>query len=81
MEVRSRLLEQLQNYPLTEVAGQKVVDCLTIDGYKLRLADGRWLLIRFSGTEPVLRLYCEAADMQQVKQTLEWAKNWANSIA
>ncbi|MDY7006331.1 MAG: phosphoglucomutase/phosphomannomutase family protein [Cyanobacteriota bacterium] len=81
MEVRSRLLEQLENYPLTEVAGQKVVDCLTIDGYKLRLADGRWLLIRFSGTEPVLRLYCEAADMQQVKQTLEWAKNWANSIA
>ncbi|NEQ77142.1 MAG: phosphoglucomutase/phosphomannomutase family protein [Okeania sp. SIO2C9] len=81
MEVRSRLLEQLQSYPLTEVAGQKVVDCLTIDGYKLRLADSRWLLIRFSGTEPVLRLYCEAADMQQVKQTLEWAKNWANSIA
>ncbi|MDJ0556641.1 MAG: phosphoglucomutase/phosphomannomutase family protein [Microcoleaceae cyanobacterium MO_207.B10] len=80
MEVRSRLLEQLENNPLTEVAGQKVVDCLTIDGYKLRLADGRWLLIRFSGTEPVLRLYCEASDIREVKQTLEWAKNWANSI-
>ncbi len=80
MEVRSRLLEKLQNNPLEEVAGQKVVDCLTIDGYKFRFADGRWLLIRFSGTEPVLRLYCEAADIQQVKQTLEWAKNWANSV-
>ena len=77
MEVRSRLLEELTNNPVTEVAGQKVVDCLTTDGYKFRLADGRWLLIRFSGTEPVLRLYCEAADMQKVKQTLEWAKNWA----
>ena len=80
MGVRSRLLEELINNPVTEVAGQKVLDCITIDGYKFRLADGRWLLIRFSGTEPVLRLYCEATDMQKVKQTLEWAKNWANSI-
>ncbi|MCL2934942.1 MAG: phosphoglucomutase/phosphomannomutase family protein [Trichodesmium sp. MAG_R03] len=80
MEVRSRLLEELTNNPVTEIAGQKVVDCLAIDGYKFRLADGRWLLIRFSGTEPVLRLYCEASDTQKVKQTLEWAKNWANSI-
>ena len=80
MDVRSRLLEQLQNHPLTEIAGQPVVDCLTIDGYKFRLADGRWLLIRFSGTEPVLRLYCEGANIDKVQQTLEWAKNWANSI-
>lgn len=80
MEVRSRLLEQLQNQPLTEIAGQPVVDCLTIDGYKFRLADSSWLMIRFSGTEPVLRLYCEAPTIQQVHQTLAWAKNWANSI-
>lgn len=80
MNVRARLLEQLQNHPLTEVAGQNVVDCLTIDGYKFRLADGRWLLIRFSGTEPVLRLYCEGSNMEQVNQTLKWAKQWANSI-
>lgn len=80
MDVRSRLLEQLTNHPLIEVAGQKVVDCLTVDGYKFRLADGRWLLIRFSGTEPVLRLYCEGANMEQVQQTLEWAKTWATTI-
>ncbi|MEC4851723.1 MAG: phosphoglucomutase/phosphomannomutase family protein, partial [Jaaginema sp. PMC 1079.18] len=62
MEVRQKLLDSLQNNPIQEVAGQAVVDCLTVDGYKFRLADNRWLLIRFSGTEPVLRLYCEAAD-------------------
>lgn len=78
MAVRSRLVEQLQTHPPKEVAGQAVVDCLTVDGYKFRLADGRWLLIRFSGTEPVLRLYCEAANIQQVNQTLAWAKDWAN---
>ena len=80
MEVRSRLLAQLQSQPLTEIAGQAVVDCHTIDGYKFRLADGRWLMIRFSGTEPVLRLYCEAPTLEQVHQTLNWAKDWANSV-
>jgi phosphomannomutase len=80
MEERRKLVEQLENRPLTEIAGQKVENCLTVDGYKFRLADGRWLLIRFSGTEPVLRLYCEAADMNQVKETLNWAKDWANSV-
>ncbi|QIR39113.1 phosphoglucomutase/phosphomannomutase family protein [Tolypothrix sp. PCC 7910] len=77
MEVRSRLLQQLQTQPLTEIAGQPVIDCQTIDGYKFRLADNSWLMIRFSGTEPVLRLYCEAATLEQVHQTLAWAKHWA----
>ncbi len=80
MDVRSRLLEQLQTQPLTEIAGQSVVDCQTTDGYKFRLANDSWLLIRFSGTEPVLRLYCEAATLDQSRHTLNWAKEWANSV-
>jgi phosphomannomutase len=80
MDVRSRMLEQLQTQPLTKIADCEVVDCLTIDGYKFRLADGSWLLIRFSGTEPVLRLYCEAHNAEQVRQTLNWAKDWANGF-
>lgn len=80
MEVRARLLEQLETQPLTEIAGQSVTDCLTVDGYKFRLADGRWLLIRFSGTEPVLRLYCEGNSLEQVHETLQWAKTWANQF-
>ena len=80
MEVWGKLLQRLQTEPLTEVAGQKVESCDTKDGYKHRLTDGSWLLIRFSGTEPVLRLYCESLTMKQVHQTLNWAKNWANSV-
>ncbi|HAX80541.1 MAG TPA: phosphoglucosamine mutase [Cyanobacteria bacterium UBA11372] len=80
MDVRSRLLEQLQTKPLTEIKGRAVIDCNQIDGYKFRLDDGSWLMIRFSGTEPLLRLYCEAATLEQVHQTLDWAKNWANSV-
>ncbi|MDB9445968.1 phosphoglucomutase/phosphomannomutase family protein [Anabaena sp. CS-542/02] len=77
MAVRSRLLQQLETEPLREIALKAVVDCQTIDGYKYRLADDSWLMIRFSGTEPVLRLYCEAATLEEVHQTLAWAKNWA----
>lgn len=78
MDVRAKLLHQLQTNPPTEIAGHTVIDCLSVDGYKFRLDDQSWLLIRFSGTEPVLRLYCEAATLEQVHQTLNWAKDWAN---
>lgn len=77
MAVRAKLLSQLEFQPLKEIAGQAVIDCNAVDGYKFRLADQRWLMIRFSGTEPVLRLYCEAATLEQVHQTLDWAETWA----
>lgn len=80
MEVRSRLLQELDTHPLTEIAGKTVTDCNTIDGYKFRLSDGSWLLVRFSGTEPVLRLYCEASTLENVHQTLNWIKDWANQF-
>ncbi len=42
-----------------DLAGVKVVRINTTDGYKFELEDGGWLLIRFSGTEPLLRVYAE----------------------
>ncbi|MBD2390800.1 phosphoglucomutase/phosphomannomutase family protein [Aphanizomenon flos-aquae NRERC-008] len=79
MQVRGRLLDLLQSQPLTEIAGKSVISCQTIDGYKFRLVDQSWLMIRFSGTEPVLRLYCEASTPEEVHKTLAWAKIWAES--
>ena len=80
MEVRAQLLKALESSTPQEVAGRKVKNCLTIDGYKFNLEDDSWLLIRFSGTEPVLRLYSEAATMERVHEILAWAKDWANSV-
>ncbi len=80
MEIRAALLDLLAKSPLTEIAGETVTDCLTTDGYKFRMAGGGWLLIRFSGTEPVLRLYCEAPTTERGQTVLQWAKNWANSV-
>lgn len=53
------------------LAGLRVVDIVTLDGYKYMLEDGGWLLIRFSGTEPIIRVYCETTDQQKVQPLLE----------
>ena len=54
-----------------EVAGSKVVDIIKIDGTKLLLADGSWLLFRKSGTEPVVRLYGEASSSDRLAQVMK----------
>jgi phosphomannomutase len=81
MEVRSRLMAQLEQKSFDKIANIEVRDRNLADGYKFNLVDERWLLIRFSGTEPVLRLYCEAATIEQVHETLDWAQAWAKSVS
>ncbi|WP_373545360.1 phosphoglucomutase/phosphomannomutase family protein [Chamaesiphon sp.] len=81
MEIRSRLMAQLEHKSFDKIAKIEVRDRNLTDGYKFNLVDDSWLLIRFSGTEPVLRLYCEAATIEQVQQTLAWAKDWAKSVS
>ena len=49
-----------------------------IDGIKLRMDNNFWLLFRFSGTEPLLRLYCEATSEKNLNQILEWSQKFIN---
>ena len=79
-EIKEKLMQLLAVKPLESVNGKAVKSYQDIDGYKFRLEDNSWLMVRFSGTEPLLRLYCEAADDLQVRQTLAWAKEWAEAI-
>jgi phosphoglucomutase len=55
----------------TEVAGTKVKDVIRIDGTKLLLDDGSWMLFRKSGTEPVVRLYGEAASEARLTEVMK----------
>jgi phosphomannomutase len=62
-ETKRRLLVDLAAAPPTELAGEPIartVPLETGDGFKFFLADGSWLLIRTSGTEPLVRVYTEA---------------------
>jgi phosphomannomutase len=52
------------------VAGQGVESVSTVDGFKMTLADGTWLLVRPSGTEPKLRVYAEAGSRERVDELL-----------
>jgi len=56
--------------PPAHLAGQQVVRSRTDDGFKYHLADGSWVLIRFSGTEPLIRVYSEAPDADRVQALL-----------
>ena len=53
------------------IGGLAVTGLDTTDGFKFGLADGGWLLIRFSGTEPIIRVYCETTEGDRVQAILE----------
>ncbi|HET9908377.1 MAG TPA: phosphoglucomutase/phosphomannomutase family protein [Anaerolineales bacterium] len=53
------------------IGGLKVTELVTVDGFQFRLEDGGWLLIRFSGTEPIMRVYCETTHKDKVKAILD----------
>ncbi|MFA4906045.1 MAG: phosphoglucomutase/phosphomannomutase family protein [Candidatus Margulisiibacteriota bacterium] len=59
---KQSLMEGLKKNPPTEIGGMKVAEVKTFDGVKLILKDGSWLLIRPSGTEPLVRIYSESRD-------------------
>jgi alpha-D-glucose phosphate-specific phosphoglucomutase len=53
------------------IGGLKVTSLVTLDGFQFKLEDGGWMLIRFSGTEPIMRVYCETTHKELVQQILQ----------
>jgi len=56
--------------PPQTIGGLRVTGLTTLDGFKYGLEDGGWLLVRFSGTEPLVRVYCETTDRRRVEPIL-----------
>ncbi len=77
MDNRHRLEALLAEGPPLRVAGKEVKEVSRVDGVKFRLGPGYWLMMRFSGTEPLLRIYCEAPTYPEVTEVLDWAKEFA----
>ncbi len=57
---KETFLARVKAAPPQELLGQRVVNIKTVDGVKFECADDSWLLLRFSGTEPLVRFYAEA---------------------
>ncbi len=71
---REKVVQRLAQSPVESIAGMKVARLDTTDGYKYFLTDGSWLLIRLSGTEPLVRIYAESHSPEQVQKLLASGK-------
>jgi phosphomannomutase len=63
--------EKIRRAKPQQIGGIKVLGLNDLDGYKFLLEDGGWLLIRFSGTEPIMRVYCETTRKECVQAILK----------
>jgi alpha-D-glucose phosphate-specific phosphoglucomutase len=68
---KQRVIADLDGDLPDTVAGRGISKVVTVDGFKLLLEDGSWLLVRPSGTEPVMRVYAEADSEAAVAELLE----------
>lgn len=76
--VKAELTRKLVDSAPDRISGVAVEEVRTSDGIKYYLGDGSWLLIRPSGTEPVLRVYAEAPSDERVRALLAFGEGIAN---
>jgi len=76
-EERQAILERIERNHPEYIDGVKVEEFDATDGFRFILADTTWLLIRFSGTEPLLRIYAESSTPAGVERLLELGKELA----
>ena len=74
-----KLVSQLRVDAPARFAGFDVDHIETLDGTKLVFGDDSWILFRQSGTEPLLRVYCEATSMQKMKTMIDEGERLAKS--
>ncbi|MBI3173786.1 MAG: phosphoglucomutase/phosphomannomutase family protein [Chloroflexi bacterium] len=77
---KAEMTEFLTKQAPAEIGGQKVDEVSQRDGVKYILADDSWLLIRPSGTEPVLRVYAEGRTPEMVKALMGYGRKVAESV-
>jgi phosphomannomutase len=76
---KEQMTRQLTEETPPDIGGEKVIDVQSVDGVKYILGDDSWLLIRPSGTEPVLRVYAEGRSPGMVESLLEFGEEVAAS--
>ena len=74
-DVAAKLKEKLAQEP-REFGGRKVENINRIDGVKFLFADGSWMLMRPSGTEPLVRIYAESENREELEKLLETGRQY-----
>jgi phosphomannomutase len=81
LEKRQQLIETLRRDPPRDLLGSPLAEMKDFDGVKYIANDGSWLMFRASGTEPIIRIYSEAASAVRVKKLLDYGKRLARRIS
>ncbi len=81
LEKRSVLMRCLQKDPPAALLGSPVIEVKTFDGVKFVARDTSWLMLRGSGTEPILRIYAEAASEAKVGKLLDLGARLAAKVS
>lgn len=79
LRLRDAVVGRVRAAPPGELGGQRVLRAEALDGVRLVRADGSWLMLRASGTEPLLRIYAEARTAAEVEALLAWGKEVADA--
>jgi alpha-D-glucose phosphate-specific phosphoglucomutase len=74
---RQSIIDRIRNNSPASIGNVSVAKVDTTDGFRFTLADNTWLLIRFSGTEPILRIYAETDSPARAERLLELGKKLA----
>jgi phosphomannomutase len=72
LEQRTLLMESLKTNPPAKLLRSPLAGMKTFDGVKFVAEDSSWLMLRGSGTEPILRVYAEAKSGADVRRLLEF---------
>lgn len=78
-QMRVAVPRRLEASPLSHVGPYPVVGVSHLDGTKILLEDGSWALLRFSGTEPVLRMTVESDTTDKAHEMLDWLRGFATA--
>jgi phosphomannomutase len=79
-ELKTRIIQNCQENKYESFGEYKVQELQTPDGYKYFFDEQRWLMIRPSGTEPVLRNYAEAPTLEEVRKILKMCEETITQI-
>lgn len=80
VEKIKKLTQKLSNEKIESLAGMNIASLNATDGFKFVFSDKSWLLLRASGTEPLLRIYAEAGSTELVKKLLAEGEKLAKSV-
>ena len=72
-DLKRQIIDKCTNDQITHIGEQEVIKTEKLDGFKFYLNDNEWLMIRPSGTEPVLRVYAQAPTKERVREILDAA--------